>query len=159
GAPVDVGLAFAEVEIPAGRTAVRGWWIPGEPGRGAFLFLPGAIGNLSHEIPTFAFLHALGAGVLAIDYPGYGRSAGRPPIAACRRAAAAAFDHLAALATGPLVVYGRSLGCQFAAPLAARHDVPLVFHNGFVSIPAVAARFLSERLVALFCYVRLGCAD
>jgi pimeloyl-ACP methyl ester carboxylesterase len=162
GTPRDVGLDCRDVEIPlaSGRGAVRGWWIPGEPGRGAFLFLPGAIGNSSHELPTFAFLRGLGAGVLAIDYPGYGRSDGRPTIAGCRRAAERGFELLEAVrpAPGPLAVYGRSLGCQLAAPLAAERGAGLVFHNGFPSVPELAACFLPRALVAVSCYVRLGCA-
>jgi pimeloyl-ACP methyl ester carboxylesterase len=160
GTPRDVGLDGADVELPGASGTVRGWWIPGEPGRGAFLFLPGAIGNSSHELPTFAFLRGLGAGVLAIDYPGYGRSDGRPTIAACRRAAADGFRFLAAArpAPGPLFVYGRSLGCLFAAALAAEQGAGLVFHNGFPSVPDLAACFLPRPLVAVSCYVRVGCA-
>ncbi len=163
GTPRDVGLACDDLElaVPGDRRAVvRGWWMPGEPGRGAFLFLPGAIGNASHELPTFAFLRGLGAGVLAIDYPGYGRSAGRPTIASCRAAAAAAFRWLETTrpAPGRLAVYGRSLGCQLAAPLAAEHGAGLVFHDGFTSVRELAACFLPRWLVAATCYVRLDCA-
>lgn len=153
--PTDVGLAFEEVTLPGG---LRGWWIPGEPAAPAILFLPGAIGNLEGELPTLRFLRSLGAGVLAVDYPGYGRSEGHPSLAGCRRTAAEGWRFLSETAgTRRVVVYGRSLGCFFAAEVAAsRPAAGLVFHNGFSSPADMAARAFHPALVRLLCRVRLN---
>jgi pimeloyl-ACP methyl ester carboxylesterase len=158
GSPADVGLAFEEVSLPGG---LRGWWIPGPPQAPAVLFLPGAIGNLGGELPTLRFLRSLGAGVLAVDYPGYGRSEGRPSLDGCHRAAAEGWRFLAETAGAPrLVVYGRSLGCFFAARLAAsRPAAGLVFHNGFSSVADMAARVFHPALVRLLCRVQLSSVE
>jgi pimeloyl-ACP methyl ester carboxylesterase len=162
--PAGLGLAGREVTLPGGRGEVlSGWWIPGPPGGRAFLFLPGAIGSLGRELPALAFLASLGAGVLALDYPGYGSSSGRPSIAGCRRAAEAGFDHLSGALghePGRILLWGRSLGAFFAATLAARQEVAgLVFHDGMASVPEFAALYLPRPLVRLFCTVRLSCAE
>lgn len=156
--PADAGLAFEDVSLPGG---LRGWWIPGEPtapDTPAVLFLPGAIGNLGSELPTLQFLRSLGAGVLAVDYPGYGRSEGRPSLEGCRRTAEEGWRFLAGQR---VVVYGRSFGCFLAArlvadPAASRPAAGLVFHNGFSSVADMAARAFHPALVRLLCRVRLS---
>jgi hypothetical protein len=162
--PSDLGLAVREVSLPGGGGEVlRGWWMPGPPAARAFLFLPGAIGSLARELPTLSFLAALGAGVLALDYPGYGSSTGRPSIAGCRRAAEAGWGHLAGALghePGRILLWGRSLGAFFGADLAAREQTAgLVFHDGMASVPEFAARYLPRPLVRLFCTVRLSSTE
>jgi hypothetical protein len=157
GTPRDVGLDTEDVELPLRPGVVaRGWWIPAEPGAPAFLFLPGAHGNVSQELPTLRFLRSIGAGVLAIDYPGYGMSDGRPSLKDCRRAAEAAWKWLAARRPSAVFLHGRSLGSSFATELAVRHPAAgLVFHNGFSSLVDVVSRVFPRPLVRAFCRVPL----
>src|SRR5437867_9518929 len=88
GDPVSVGCRFEEVSLRTNRHLVHGWWIEGAPAHRTFLFLPGSIGNISRDLATLALLRSVGGAVLAIDYPGFGASEGRPSERACYSAAA-----------------------------------------------------------------------
>lgn len=81
---------------PPGGPRVHGWWVPpADPAAGAVLVAHGNGGNLSHRGRLAADLHrTLRAGVLMFDYPGYGKSEGKPTEAGCYDAAEAAFRWL-----------------------------------------------------------------
>ena len=85
GDPVSVGCHFEEVSLRASRHLVHGWWMEGASAHRTFLFLPGSIGNISRDLATLALLRSVGGAVLAIDYPGFGASDGRPSERASER--------------------------------------------------------------------------
>jgi pimeloyl-ACP methyl ester carboxylesterase len=90
--------------------------------RPAVLYLHGNGENLEtmRQAGLFAALGTLGTDVLALDYPGYGRSRGRPDEQTLAAAARAGLDELGVLAPGqPAVVMGFSLGAAVALALAA----------------------------------------
>src|SRR5262249_1596054 len=66
-------------------TKLHAWWLPPEtPEAGAVLVAHGNGGNVSHRGALAADLRrTLGAGVLIFDYPGYGKSEGKPTEAGC----------------------------------------------------------------------------
>ena len=84
----------------------------------------------------------MGTAVLIFDYPGYGRSGGRPSEAGCYAAADAAHDWLTApgrVAVGRVILLGRSLGAGVAVDLACRRLVrALVLYSPFTSFPDLA---------------------
>jgi fermentation-respiration switch protein FrsA (DUF1100 family) len=134
----DVSFASAD------GTMLHGWWLPPErPGDGAVLVAHGNGGNLSHRGRLAADLHrTLGAGVLLFDYPGYGKSEGKPSEAGCYASGEAAYRWLTDGAKVPanrVVLLGESLGGGPAVELATRHDHrALVLMFTFTSLPAVA---------------------
>ncbi len=87
---------------------------------------------------------ALGVSVLAFDYPGYGRSTGRPGEEGAYRAADAAYRYLVdRLGVDPasVVAHGRSLGGGVLVDLAGREPVGgLVLESSFVSAYRVVTR-------------------
>ena len=162
GDPSALGLPYEDVfpRLPEGAR-VHGWWLPCEGRRKLILCLAGSIGNISHELNTVAFLRDLGLNVLIIDYPGFGRSEGRPSENGCYLAAEAAWDFATRekhVAPEDVIVFGRSLGATVAARLAARHPDcgRLVIHSGFTSVPDVAARAYPFFPVRYFCYIRFN---
>ena len=82
--PSDLGLPFEDVypQLPNG-VRVHGWWLPCADTEKVIVCFPGSIGNISHELTTASFLRGLGANVLIVDYPGFGRSEGRPSERGC----------------------------------------------------------------------------
>jgi pimeloyl-ACP methyl ester carboxylesterase len=161
--PSSRGLAFEDVMLPCSDgVRVHGWWVPRRGARRAALFLHGTTGNLSTELERVEFLSSLGLDVLAVDYPGYGRSEGRPSPTGCVRAARAAWDFLASRghAADDVIVYGWSLGAAPAAALAATERVGgLVLHGAFTSLADLIAdryRFLPVRP---FVRLRMDCLD
>jgi fermentation-respiration switch protein FrsA (DUF1100 family) len=86
-----------------------------------------------------------GLGVLLVEYPGYGRSAGRPSEPAILESMLAADDWMRRqpqIDASRLVPYGRSLGGSAAALLAVERRVPaLILESAFTSARAFASQF------------------
>jgi fermentation-respiration switch protein FrsA (DUF1100 family) len=134
----DVSLVMSD------GTKLHAWWLPGrDPTTGAFLHAHGNGGNISNRGQFSADLQqATGAGVLLFDYPGYGKSEGKPTEEGCYAAGEAAFHWLTATAKFPedrIVLMGESLGGGTAIELATRHHHrALVLIYTFTSLPAAA---------------------
>lgn len=157
--PAELGLRYEDVQLAAiGRAKVTGWWLPGESEK-VVLYLPSALGNMSHDLPALRYLRRLGAAVFVIDYPGFGASAGRAHERACYSSAELAWEHLIGqrrCRQEDIIVFGRSLGSALAAQLTAgTHCGGLVFQSGFSSIQEVARAHLPAWLVGLLCRIRL----
>ena len=72
--PLDFGLPFEEVDVPAGSLTLPGWFIPAEggvPGPGVAL-VHGWESARDRMLPMIAFLHAAGFHCLAVDVRGHG---------------------------------------------------------------------------------------
>jgi pimeloyl-ACP methyl ester carboxylesterase len=132
-----------DLTFSAGSTAVHAWWCPRDGATGAVLYCHGNGGNLSHRLRVYRALQtAHNVSVLAFDYPGYGKSGGRPSEAGCYAAAQAAFDWLtttAGVAAERVILFGESLGGGVAVELATRRPCrALVLFSTFTSLPDVA---------------------
>jgi fermentation-respiration switch protein FrsA (DUF1100 family) len=133
-----------DVELrTADGTPIHAWWCPWQGSRGAVLYCHGNAGNLSHRAGSVAELQqVLHESVLIFDYPGYGRSGGRPSEQGCYAAAGAAYDWLVEKQKVPperILLYGGSLGGGVAVDLASRRPHrALVLLRTFTSMPAVA---------------------
>jgi fermentation-respiration switch protein FrsA (DUF1100 family) len=141
--PADPATEDLTLESRDG-TRIHAWWLPPrDPAAGAFLVAHGNGGNLSHRGELAAGLRkTTDAGVLLFDYPGYGKSEGKPTEAGCYAAGEAAFQWLTETAGIPeyrIVLMGESLGGGTAVELATRHDhKALVLIFTFTSLPEVA---------------------
>lgn len=124
-------------------TKLHAWWLPHDGAKGAVLVSHGNGGNLSHRGRLAADLHdTLGYSVLMYDYPGYGKSEGKPSEAGCYAAGDAAFQWLTddrKVPANQIVLLGESLGGGVATELATRHDHrALVLLFTFTSLPDAA---------------------
>ncbi len=126
--------------LPDGVT-VHAWWCPREGTDGALLYCHGNAGNLSHRGRVLQELQRLlDVSVMIFDYPGYGKSQGRPTESGCYAAADAAYDWLTQkVRPERILVYGSSLGGGVAVDLASRRQHrALVLDKTFTSMPDVA---------------------
>jgi fermentation-respiration switch protein FrsA (DUF1100 family) len=138
----DVALTAAD------GTQIHAWWCPPAdwtPAHGAVLYCHGNAGNLSQRgDAAILWQKALGHAVLLFDYPGYGRSDGKPSEAGCYAAADAAYAWLVDVQKTPaenILILGSSLGGGVAVDLARRKQHrALVLLSTFTSIPAMAQR-------------------
>lgn len=118
------GLTEVTLEPEPGLVLVA--WAGGadaSPGRPAVLFFHGNGENLEtmRRAGLYERLDRLDVAWLAVDYPGYGRSGGKPSEEGLVAGAEAGLDRLRELHPDrPLVVVGWSLGAAVAVQLAAR---------------------------------------
>ena len=141
--PLDVALVAEGIRVHAWWSVPEDWVAT----RGAVLFCHGNGGNLSwwgrvienwHEHRSEAFL--------IFDYPGYGKSEGRPSEDGCYAAASAAYNWMTESQQVPgerILLVGQSLGTGVATHLAldCRHRA-LVLISPFTSMPDMAAEKL-----------------
>lgn len=117
----------------------------GQP-RATLLFLHGNAENLSSHARIMTWLPAQGYAVLALDYRGFGRSQGEAGVAEIHADAEAALAWLVAQGrdrTGPLVVYGQSIGASVAIRFVAgsplrNHVAALIADSPFSSYRGIA---------------------
>jgi uncharacterized protein len=127
---------------PAG-TRIHAWWLPAAPDDPVLVLFPGNAGNLSGRGETIVRIRErLGTSVLIFDYPGYGKSQGKPSEPACYDAAEGALGWLQEQKKVPperWVLYGESLGGGVATEMARRHSCrALILVKTFTSLPAAA---------------------
>jgi pimeloyl-ACP methyl ester carboxylesterase len=158
--------ADAAAQCPADAQQV---WLLTSHGRVEAWYLP-PIDPVAERSPVIVYFHgngelidywpgecaeprSWGVGVLLVEYPGYGRSAGSPSQASVTAATLAAADWAAAQPTidaSKVVAYGRSLGGAAAAILAAnRPTAALVFESTFTSVRGFAHGFMAPEFAVL----------
>jgi len=142
-------LPIVDVELQsADGVTIHARWCPHADSRGVLLFCHGNAGNVEHwGIRAREFWHTLARSVLVFDYPGYGRSKGRPSEQGCYDSAQAAYDWLTrvqGIAPERIVICGESLGGGVAVDLASKnpHEA-LVLIRTFTSVPDVAKEVIS----------------
>jgi pimeloyl-ACP methyl ester carboxylesterase len=94
--------------------------------------------------PAVIGLRRMGIGVLLVEYPGYGRSAGSPSQAALHETFLLAYDTLVQhpqVDPARIVLFGHSVGGGVVAALAAeRPSAALILISTFTSVRALAAQ-------------------
>ena len=117
---------------------------PPQRSQGVILFCHGNAGNLCSFVPRYRRVaEVLAMDLVVFDYPGFGKSTGRPTEQGCYAAAHATYQQLVQSGTPAqqIVIMGESLGGGVAVELASRVDHrALVLINTFTSLPDVAQR-------------------
>ncbi len=132
--------------LPFSGGRSEAWLVPGvaEPPWPALVFAHGNGELIGDWIGVARSLAAEGVSVLLVEYPGYGRSEGRPSRATIREVFGAAYDHLAERSdvdAGRVVGWGRSLGGGAITDLSLDRDLrALVLESTFTSAAAMARR-------------------
>ena len=141
---------------------IHGWYVAHEHPLAVVLFAHGNAGNVTYRADILRALNQhVGVSVLAFDYRGYGRSAGRPTgkgILADARAARAWLARRENIPEKQIVMMGESLGGAVAVDLAADGARGLIVENSFASLPEVAAYHFPWIPVGLLMHTRLNSA-
>jgi fermentation-respiration switch protein FrsA (DUF1100 family) len=146
-----------DVEIVSlGTDGVEAWYLPpdgagtdmggnGSPAAPVLIFTHGNGELIDYWLDPFEHVRGWGVGVLLVEYPGYGRSGGRPSEASISRTMNAAWDHLAGrpdVDAGRIIAWGRSLGGGAACNLAAERSVAaLILESSFTGVGPLGRRF------------------
>ena len=148
--PESVGLAFEPFAVQArdGET-VRGWFVPGIPGRPTVLFCHGNSSNISSRahLAAVAVWRDLGLSCAVFDYRGFGASSGFPSERGTYLDVEAVWDYLVRQRSIPpreIAVWGRSLGGGPASHLALRQPRCriLVLESTFISMHRLVFRLV-----------------
>ena len=153
--------------LPAKDVAVMGVeaeWIETDFGRVESWYLQAGGADPARPAPAFIFAHgngeiidywpdelrpiaALGAGLLLVEFPGYGRSEGAPTQERILEVFTRAYDRLAArpgVDPGRIVLIGRSMGGGAVCDLALkRPSAALILLSTFTSLRTYAVRYLA----------------
>jgi hypothetical protein len=136
--PPDSGYANLDIAVP-GVGTVKDWWMaPASPGMPTVVFFHGNAGDRTSFLELGMALHSHGWGAVLASYPGYSGNPGSPSEDSLLADARAT---IAAIAPGPVIVWGHSLGSGVAARMAGEGRVAgLVLESPYTSLPDVAAR-------------------
>jgi len=155
-------IGYSPVQ-PDSAQQVEKRWIETSFGKVETWFLPPISASHARPVPAVIFAHGnaelidfsplelkpfteMGIGVLLVEYPGYGRSDGRPSQKSITEAFTAAYDMLIAredVDPEKIILYGRSIGGGVVCALAAtRPSAAMILVSTFTSIRSFAVRFL-----------------
>jgi pimeloyl-ACP methyl ester carboxylesterase len=142
--PAEAGLPEAE-EVPltaADGVHVTAWHVPPRDAKPVIVYFHGNGGALRFRVARFHRLMADGVGLVALEYRGYGGSAGSPSEQGLIADAQAAYRFAAGrYPPQQLVLWGESLGSGVAIALAAERPVGrVILEAPFTSAVALGAR-------------------
>jgi len=120
------GLTYqSEFFRAADGTTLNAWFLPAQNtpiAKASILYLHGNAENISTHFRSIAWLTGKGFNVLALDYRGYGASAGKPSLDGAQLDIDAAMRHLMThknVDPAKIAIFGQSLGAAFATYYAA----------------------------------------
>ncbi len=131
--------------LEAGGNRVEAWFLPARTSNAAPLVIS-AHGNgelIDFWPPHVAPLRAAGIGVLLVEYPGYGRSGGKPSEKSITAAMLAAYDWAMQdprVDAQRVIAHGRSMGGGAAAQLARNRAVAALILESTYSSLALMVR-------------------
>ncbi len=143
------GVSLAGWIIPPARQDSSALWV---------LVCHGNAGNITYvsRLDFYARLRALGVGVMAYDYRGYGESEQRPideqGLYADAKGAYEFLRHVRGVPANRIVIFGHSLGTGVATELATGNEAAgLVLEDAYTSIPDIGQQrypLLPVKLIA-----------
>ena len=152
--PPPAPFKEAVLTLPDGKR-VTGWLYSSAESRLFLLFFHGNGENLATmwHSGIFVKMQQLGVNFLALDYPGYGKSEGKPSEETILRASRAAVSWITREFPGKMMVAcGWSLGAAVAIQTAAQNPGAvhgLIALSAWTSLPAVASEHYPRWLVRL----------
>ena len=138
--PPGSGYANLEITVP-GIGVIKDWWIPPASGMPTVVFFHGNAGDRTSFLELGVLLHRQGWGAVLASYPGYSGNPGRPSEATLLADARATIAAVSPR-SGPVLVWGHSLGSGVAARMASEgRAAGLVLEAPYTSLPDLAAQF------------------
>ena len=162
--PAAAGIPFRDVEITTSDgIRLHGWWMEHAAPRAAVIYWHGNGGNLSLWLDVLADIHRRGFSVLAVDYRGYGASAGAPSergIYLDAQAATAYYEQHLRRPDVRTLYWGRSLGCSVASH-AATGTTPdaMILESPFPDVRSLFAGNVVMTTLGLFASYRFPTSE
>ena len=141
----DQALPWKDVFLDISPSVKVHGWLINAGAEKAMIFLHGNAGNLSSRLHFLRFLStrlSVSCSILIMDYPGYGKSNGKPTEKHCYATADAAYRYLVDrehYSPDQILFFGRSLGAAVALHGAVKHTCAgLIMESGFISVSEMA---------------------
>jgi len=152
--PVDAGEPrLSEVD----HNGIILWVAPPQADKPTILYFHGNAGNLATRTGRFSQFLDRGYGVVAMAYPGSSGSTGEQSADWFQRVAAGIYLDLPTLTgTGPIILYGESLGTGVAVAVTASAVADTAKGIGPPAAMVLEAPFTSIRAMARALYPQLG---
>ena len=158
--PASYKIDFEDLYLKTDSgVTINAWYVPAKDAKYTVLFCHGNAGNIANRLETAVFYHNQGYNFMVFDYPGYGKSTGKPSDKGLLSAADTAWKYLTdtrKIDPKSIIVVGRSLGGSAASHLAAKYDpAMLCLEATFVSVKEAAKDVVPFMPVGLICRVHL----
>lgn len=137
--------------VGTGEVSAEAFFAPatGEGPRPVMIYAHGNAGVIDYWVDAIAGFRDRGMGVLLVEYPGYGRSKGRPSERSVREALVAAYDRIAAdprVDPERIIGFGQSLGGGAISQLARVRPLrALILQSTFTSLEIFSDRYFAPR--------------
>jgi pimeloyl-ACP methyl ester carboxylesterase len=147
-------LGYEQVWLQTSYGSVEAWYLPapGDGKRPAVICAHGNYELLEHFFPDLLPFRNLGVDVLAVEFPGYGRSEGSPSEDSIIEAFTAAYDWLLKqedIDEERIFAYGRSVGGGAVCSLVVRRALSaLIVQSTFTDVRQFAWRYLVPPFLA-----------
>ena len=155
-----LGVALEPASVDVGGASLAVLHVRGESDGPLIVFCSGTSFDIANHGEVAAWKLSRHGDALIWDYPGYGRSEGRPSASGIRRAAAdlaAQLDRFRRAPSQPIVFWGYSLGGFVCAEMAAsRTDAAAVILEATAPSAVDAAPYLAPWYLRPFTRVRLA---
>jgi fermentation-respiration switch protein FrsA (DUF1100 family) len=154
--PSQVALKQEEVEFENEEgTRIHAWWFQAKTkvSKGTIVFFHGNAENLTTHFLNLSWLPEQGYSYLIFDYPGYGVSEGKPTPKSTVLTGYAAIRWVHKNKdSGPLIIYGQSLGgaIAFRSMLDIKDEIPMkaiILDSTFLSYRSLAREKAKESWV------------
>jgi alpha-beta hydrolase superfamily lysophospholipase len=140
-------VPFETVHFSAGGNRIESWWLPVTNPRGTVIIFHGYLGEKSGMLNKAYVLRTAGYNTLLVDFRGSGGSEGNSTTLGFWEAeeVGAAYDHILKKTTGPIYLYGTSMGAVAILKALSESNLQpagIVLECPFGSLyQTVAARF------------------
>lgn len=141
GEPPYEGVRNVQFTSEDGKN-IEAWYAPALEGCPTFLFLHGNGSHIAQDTARYYPMLKQGTGFLAVSWPGYAASEGKPGEAAFHTAAEASVNWMTneGLALRNVIVHGDSIGSGPAAYLATKHSFgALILEEPYFSMTSLVA--------------------
>lgn len=149
----DLPYDIEELTFPDQKgNQLHAWYFHAKNPKAKILFFHGNAQNLSAHFAMLAWMVDFGYDLMIYDYPGYGKSSGKPTPESTALSGVAALSKIESINPQlPLVVYGQSLGGQIMQKSLNLYEKKnykaVIIEASFLSYRSVARRMLSKSWV------------
>lgn len=155
--PESLHIPYQDIYVSKSKEKYHGWFMESSSPY-VILFFHGNAGNISTRLSFVQKLYAQSFSICLFDYPGFGKSQGKPTEKTCIQTALLFYDFLLKKKKYPhqnIILWGESIGGSIAAHLSLTTQSPiLILQSTFTDIQEIIHKVASK--IPSFIYQSIG---